>query len=537
MKRTFYILISLLCALRAVATDSTAVTNDTMVTFVGDSYERGLYGQRNMFVMGSYFLNYFPQFFVSFRDHSRSGANNLDFVDGQIPKYCIPEAGYTNGKTNYLMVLYASSNGGSSSNLVYTNVVSSLEFPTNSYNVNGVLTNDGTFANVLSRYKFILIGDSPSYSDGGNSTYLYSDGAKLAGQANGNWPYVNSWNNLTNMVFSYHGGYPANSNLFFDPPAYDHPGNEYQLIWAYTTLTNLGADSNAWNAVIDFKALAIRQTNHCVVSSLTGTGSSISFTLHTDRMAPGYWVPDGTTTNDMRAGFSLMPSLANMFRETLQVTNLPPGLYSVAVDGITTNLTATQLAAGYNYATDNNNPWWNQKMAVLYLMCDYADVLHTDNVNQQPGGNAMNVNYESFANAIWATNHTGVDGYIPKLAAAEAPIITNDIAIHAAVQQTNHIVTLTLVPSAGATNLSVGTLHFGQVTTKHIWFMNGTNWPDDQWTNDWNFAGVVTATNLAVPLAKWQLVPEALEMYQGHLAFALSSAAPQLFCRGVFQAR
>lgn len=69
----------------------------------------------------------------------------------------------------------------------------------------------------------------------------------------------------------------------------------------------------------------------------------------------------------------------------------------------------------------------------------------------------------------------------------------------------------------------------------HVWFQNGTNWPDsDTWTNQWSFSALVTA-DLTVPLAQWQVVTPLFEMYQGHLAFQLVEAGPHLFCRGLFQ--
>ena len=64
----------------APAPAAPVLTNDTMVTTWSDSFARGGAGQRQNFFLGSFFLNYYPQYFVSYRDHSRSGGDNLEML-------------------------------------------------------------------------------------------------------------------------------------------------------------------------------------------------------------------------------------------------------------------------------------------------------------------------------------------------------------------------------------------------------------------------------------------------------------------------
>lgn len=72
-------------------------------------------------------------------------------------------------------------------------------------------------------------------------------------------------------------------------------------------------------------------------------------------------------------------------------------------------------------------------------------------------------------------------------------------------------------------------------TIRHVWFLDGTNWPEsDEWTNLWTVTAL-TATNLDVPLTQWLAAPAVLECYQGHLAMAVASAGPILFCRARFE--
>src|SRR5882757_4488940 len=87
------------------------ITNDTMVTTWSDSLARAQYGQRQNFFLGSFFINYYPQYFVSYRDHSQSGANNREMLTDRLPMYGIPDAGACYSKTNSLNIFYVSGNG------------------------------------------------------------------------------------------------------------------------------------------------------------------------------------------------------------------------------------------------------------------------------------------------------------------------------------------------------------------------------------------------------------------------------------------
>jgi hypothetical protein len=425
-----------------------AITSDTMVTTWSDSYSRGPYGQRQNFFIGSYFINYYPQYFISYRDHSRSGDSNYGMLTERQPEYGIPDAGSSYSKTNGLNLFYVSENGGYSSNSIYGMFKEILQYPTNAYNRFGVLTHDWSQLNPARVYSSIVIGDIPYYTvDGTPFSRDYSYGGRSAAIEDGVL-FVDTWANLVNVVTNGAGGYPANSNLWFNAPAYDHPGNELQLCWALTTLRSFGVDSNTYTAVINFNAATVSSTNHCAVTGLSSTGNGITFTFHADRMAPGFYVPDNVVTNDCRGAFSLMPELGNQFREILQVTNIPPGNYALNIDGSNiVTLSSDQLAAGYNGFTNYSGPFWAQKEEVLGLMCDMADVLRSDaSTWAHPGDNRLMVFYESMARSRWPTNNFGVDGYIAQMSDCEAVLQAEDILIHTAAQQTNHVFTLTPVP-------------------------------------------------------------------------------------------
>jgi hypothetical protein len=273
---------------------------------------------------------------------------------------------------------------------------------------------------------------------------MYSDGGRIAALQDG-VPFVDSWANLVNVVTN---NYPANSNLWFNAPYFDHPGNELQLVWDLTNLRSLGVDTNTYTAVLDFNNATVSATNHCTVAGLSRQGSSLSFTFHADRMAPGFYVPDDVITNDCRGAFNLMPSLGNQFCEIIRVINLPVGNYQLNIDGSNAvTVTSAQLSAGYNNFTNYSGAFWAQKKEILGLMCDMLDVSRSDaSTDAHPSDNLLLQQYESYANARWPTNNFGVDGYIAQMSDREGELQAEDVLIHSAALQTNHVITITLLP-------------------------------------------------------------------------------------------
>jgi hypothetical protein len=442
--------VAVLCA-RPVAAE-VIITNDTMVTTWSDSFARGPYGQRQNFFLASFFVNYYPQYFISYRDHSRSGASNLEMATNRVPMYGIPDAGTSHGKTNGLNFFYVSDNGsydmdGSyDSNSIYGFFKDLLQYPTNAYNRFGILTNDWSQPNPRDHFQNIVIGDIPYRApDGLPEARDFSNGGRSAAIEDG-VPFVDSWSNLLSVVTN---AYFNGPELWF-PPNFDHPANELQLMWTLTMLRSLGVDTNTYTAVIDFNAATVSHTNHCTVTGLSRNGNNLTFTFHADRMAPGFYVPDDTITNDCRGAFALMPSLGNQFCEILRITNLPAGKYMLGIDGSNVvTVTSAQLAAGYNCFTNYSGPFWAQKREILGLMCDMVDVVRSDAANDaHPDSNLLIEAYESWARARWPTNtNTGVDFYIAQMSDREAELQAVDVLIHAAAQQTNHTFTITPVLS------------------------------------------------------------------------------------------
>lgn len=471
------------------------LTNDTMVTTWSDSFGRGPFGQRQNFFLGSFFISYYPQYFVSYRDHSRSGGNNLEMLLTRVPMYGIPDAGSSYGKTNALNIFYVSQNGtigtdGSfDSNSIYGFFKELLQYPTNSYNRVGYLTNDWTQPNPQNLYQSIVIGDIPyNTADGEPEARDYSYGGRSAALEDG-VPFVDSW---TNLVSVFTNAYASGTNFWFNAPAYDHPANELQLVWDLTNLRSLRVDTNTYTAVLDFNAGTVSCTNHCTVTGLSRDGNSLSFTFHADRMAPGFYVPDGYITNDCRGAFTLMPSLGNQFCEILRITNLPPGNYELNIDGSNVvTVTSAQLAAGYNGFTNYSGAFWAQKKEILGLMCDLLGYSRSDASTYAPGTNVSTQTYESWASARWPTNNAGVDDYIAEMSDRESELQAEDVLIHAAAQQTNHVFTVSRLPVPPL--LSIESIENGAVVT---------------WTNAGYF--LQSATNLP---AEFTTIPGATSPY------------------------
>ena len=424
------------------------ITNNTIITTWGDSFARAQYGQRQNFFILSHYVGMYPNFVISPRDHSRSGDSNLGMLTNRYPKYGIPEGGASYGTTNVLDFFYVSSNGGVDSNTMYGWFGDLVKAPYQSYNKNGVLTND--WPETTNLFSKVIIGDIAYQGSTGDPNSLHrNDGAQNVAVANG-IPFVDSWNNTVAVVTNI---YATNASGYWWPA--QHPGNELQLLWALTTLHSLGEETNAFTAVCDWNSTtAPSQTNHCTVSSITQSGGTFSFTFHADRMGPGYYTPDASQTNDCTGAFGLMPALSNYVCEIIRITNCPAGTYSLTEDGVVvaTNIPSTRLQSGINLFTDvTTGAMWNQKKQILGLMCDSVDINRTNcSEDFRPNGNTLIYKFESNADAQWPLA-TDVSSYIVTMRPFENEIISNDQLIHTAAIQTNHTLTITLSsPSASS---------------------------------------------------------------------------------------
>lgn len=139
------------------------------------------------------------------------------------------------------------------------------------------------------------------------------------------------------------------------PSDFVHARGPGQLTMAYIILKTLGAPAEVSAAAID--AVSGRaEVRRCAISEFRALPAvqGISF-VRTDEASP-CWIDDQQPFPG-RLGLKLVPFLEKLNRMPLQVTGLPDGRYSLAIDGQPQGtLSAAQLAAGINLAAAWESP-------------------------------------------------------------------------------------------------------------------------------------------------------------------------------------
>lgn len=439
-------------------------TNDYMYLPSGDSFYRSQYGERQEFFKMSYYGFMHPTNTSHFRDASRSGGSSWEMLTNRVQQYILPHLALA-ATNNWKIILEWHVSGNPTngvnptSNSIYGQFFDVVQAPYKSYNTSGSLVHDWPFpdasTNLVTR---VIQGDPPYYGFNGNPLVAQYD---LGGQqicAQYGYLYINTFSSLvspiTNYVSATGTGYQANSNLFFDPPNYDHPGNGFQLVWTATALTNLSEETNCYTLVGDWNSDTISSTNHCVVSGISRSSTTFSFTALFDRAGFGYYTVDSSQTNDCIGAYAgsnpLMPSLTNMFCEIVRITNCPDGSYNMTESGVLLcATTGAELRAGLNVLWRvHTGGLWNQKKEFLGLMCDMVNVDRTNvfGLYQPTGSDTLLLKYESDARSRWPAN-TGMAAYCQLMQDNELLLQAKDVAINAVVQQTNHTYLITQQPA------------------------------------------------------------------------------------------
>jgi hypothetical protein len=394
--------------------------------------------------IATYVYCMYPQFTNHIWSKSHSGSNlEGDYEDD----YAARSLPFFNAMDHSLTVwgvfMAGDDNGGYTSNQVVQWSTNIMAGPGEVWNGTGK-TNEGISTATV---KWLPIGgpQEDSATGGGAAQIARNSAATNLAGLNG-VPMIDLWNCLwTNGVHQditttrYFGFYPGN-----------HPYPAGYLCMGLWTVIMLGGETNIGSAAIDFSSGAVLSTNKMVVSGVTVSGSSLSFTLHCDRM-PGAW-DVGARTNGCDDAFKLMPGLASRFQWPIQITNLPAGDYVVNIDGSNVvRQTSTQLAAGWNMFAVTNGALWNQRKAVLNAKRDQEGVNHTTLLQTHTAGdkgvgnNNDLINYFSSATTYDAGTFRG-SAYITAMAPLVGGMKALDVAIHDAAQQTNHTFTISPVP-------------------------------------------------------------------------------------------
>lgn len=422
-----------------------------------DSFSRSIYGDGWPVMRNSYYINMHPTNWWVIRDHSQSGQGNSNMLVIRFQKYGMPDWGYaaTNG-WNFWNFIHTSGNNPIGSNNIYGIFNLLVQAPWMTYATNGTsdvsyFTNDWPFAaSTTNLIHPVLVADPSYYSANGNpAVQAYNLGARQVATQYG-LPLITSFENLvnaeTNWVSPTGTGYPANTNLFQDPPGYDHNSAVVQCAWAFTSVTNLAEETNCWTAVLDWSGAAVVSTQHCTIGSITKVGNAYTVTgFHADRMGPGYYITDGVQTNDCTGTFRisdtthnnpLMPSITNMFFESTRFVNLPVGRYQVFEDGVhVADTTDAELQAGFNWQwRTTNGAWISQKTLGLELQ---SLLIGWDTNGVVSLGNVATKVYENACDTAWGGT-ISMASYIPAMQSAEAGLFPFDALINANNQQTNH---------------------------------------------------------------------------------------------------
>jgi len=452
MKRIFTILFlfySALCIPLAVRQDSAlasdlVVSNNAIVCILGDSLmidqTAPITGYRFPDYVESYFQLNYPNAGIHVFQLSRSGGDMNDVLTNRVQEAGLPLWGFGFNNNQHLGIVQATDNSGLNSNQMYLALSNVFQAPALMSDGDATLvTHTGwTTTNTI---QWLGLGDPPSASSDGGPD---AQGARNNAATNAGWRLgirgIDVWNPLSNSWtadFNVNGG--TNIQFFSsDSGKGGHVGSGGQLSWVFAFLKSITTDTNISTCTVDWNSSTPVATNHCVVSSISKSGGTLTFTRHDDRLPLAFDIPDGTITNDCSGAFRLIPGDANFFQFTLQITNLPVGNYSVRSDGIrVASLSNTVLAAGWNMFTNTVGPYWNQRTEVLGRIRDKE---HVDRVTLVPGsagdGEGM-ISFGSNAFAQWGSNKRG-DALINSLSNNVVNVLGFDTLTATAAQPTNH---------------------------------------------------------------------------------------------------
>jgi hypothetical protein len=435
MSRRISILASLILYVFALTARASIITNDnTSLVLFESSYDLQPYHYFGDY-LGTWTALGHPQFTNHWLSGSASGgleARNTNHLE----KAGLPW--WANGKRAIGLVM-VDDNDSLSSNQVQINLTNTLASPTNLFN--GVsYTNEGGWCSTNS-ITWVGLGAIPHDSLDGDSGEIARNNAvtnmfNLLGR-----PYVDMWHPLWNPQGTEGWGPDETNGVTSDWNTGSHPSAGLSLTMAINIARTLAdVDTNVSLATVDFNSAAVVSTNHCVISSISKVGNSISFTRLDDRLPMAWDVPNGTITNDCRDAFRVLPSMVNAFVFTLSVTNLPAGQYNVTVDGTLVDVkSAADLASGCNWFTNYNGPYWVQRSLVLYWqrLKNGADPVTL--LDHGAGSNGTNnwpdlVDYDSEAGAFWTSGDRG-DALVSAMSAFTASLQNNfDKQIHDAAQ-------------------------------------------------------------------------------------------------------
>jgi lysophospholipase L1-like esterase len=137
-----------------------------------------------------------------------------------------------------------------------------------------------------------------------------------------------------------------------------HPGGPGELVMAYLFLKAQGIAPTVATVAIDATNAAVLAADQCAITELAASAGELRFTV-LERALPF------PIFKHQRAALDLVPFIDDLDRETLRVTGLGGGSWSLSIDGtVVATCTARELADGVNLATNERTPQYAQALRV-----------------------------------------------------------------------------------------------------------------------------------------------------------------------------
>jgi hypothetical protein len=344
MRRILTILF-LFAALKAGAGDLSLANGDRIV-FMGHSDMQPPTGRWSDYAR-AYLALHNPSLTLHMQEIARSGTaitscfSNTDITLQRYPQFAYPL------QPKYVFFQYAGAGG-----FTHAEYQSNVQFMVDNYVVG------------LSSAIPVLIGLTPEGDASGGSDALAFETGELnvAQSYTPNKLICTNWSALVGPCTN-----PANWDALNYAPGDVHPSPALNIAQAWETIRELGWDTNVSSCTINATDLSFT-TNNCVLSSVTGGPSGISFTRHDDRLP---WAIDEVGRHDAT---NIWPQMIGWQNYRLKITGLAAGNYSIVIKGTNVaTVSSATLAAGWNMADLTSGPVWEKGQEVLGRIRDMQD--------------------------------------------------------------------------------------------------------------------------------------------------------------------
>ena len=150
-----------------------------------------------------------------------------------------------------------------------------------------------------------------------------------------------------------------------------HPENDGHMVMAYLFLKQQGMEDNV---VAEFEVDAINRSivksTNCQISNIKRNGETISFDYQAYSLPyPLDTIPRGWDAKKSQAdAMNYIPFIEEMNRETIKITGLNSGDYTLLIDGEEIGVwSSDELNIGVNLAVETKTPQYQQALSIMHL--------------------------------------------------------------------------------------------------------------------------------------------------------------------------